>query len=181
MLSIARKEETQMHAMRSTSAAVCAITTAMVVCTAPDTAHASADWGINGTFAATSNGEWAQTNEVYRDEAVLRSTWTITTTCTSSITCTGTVDSDLGWSAPIFTKTGTWYVRHVVPRWQPCADGTFADGLQIFRFYRAGADLNTDPNSPTLIGEDTTTGPSGACGRNQSLEIRMPFKLTQVT
>lgn len=143
-------------------------------------AHASDDWGINGKFAATSDGEWAKTNEVYRTAAVVRSTWTVTSTCTSSVTCTGTVSSDSGWSAQIYTKTGVWYLRRNVSGWQHCEDGSTADGLQVFRFYGASADGMMDPKSSTLFGEDITTGPSGACGRNQSLEIRMPFQLVQL-
>ena len=27
------------------------------------------DWALNGTFLATSNGDWATTNDVYRNEA----------------------------------------------------------------------------------------------------------------
>ena len=49
-------------------------------------AVASGDqWGLNGTYVATSNGQWAQTNEIYRDEASVRSTWTISTTCSTPV------------------------------------------------------------------------------------------------
>ena len=157
--------------------AAIAVFASMMLSQGSSVAGAAEDWGIHGTFTATSDGVWAKTNEVYRPEAVLRSRWTITSTCTSSITCTGTVSSDQGWSAPIYTKTGIWYLRRNVPGWEPCADGTTADGLQIFRFYGADLDATRDPDSSTFQGEDTTTGPSGACGRNESLEIRMPFQL----
>jgi len=61
----------------------------------PLPAHASdADWGLNGTYVATSNGEWAKTNERFQDEASLRSTWTISTVCSYPSECTGTVASD---------------------------------------------------------------------------------------
>ena len=39
----------------------------------------------------------------------------------------------------------------------------------------------TDPTSNVLVGEDATTGPSGACGRSLSLFIAMPFKLVKLT
>ena len=54
-------------------------------------AHAD-DWALNGKFLATSNGDWATTNDVYRDEAIVRSTWTIAMTCINVLTCSGTVD-----------------------------------------------------------------------------------------
>lgn len=155
----------------------CAAVATLVFSVGSGVAGASDDWGINGKFAATSDGVWAKTNEVYRTEAVVRSTWNVTSTCSSSVTCTGTVSSDEGWTAQLYTKTGVWYLRHNVPGWQHCADGSSADGLQIFRFYGASPDGMMDTGSSTLVGEDTTTGPSGACGRNQSLEIRMPFQL----
>ena len=44
---------------------------------APTAAASGDDWGLNGTYAATSIGNWAQTNDVYRDEATVRSKWTI--------------------------------------------------------------------------------------------------------
>ena len=57
------------------------------------TAGASGDdeWGINGTYIATSNGQWAQTNDIYRNEASVRSTWTISMTCSTPLECTGRV------------------------------------------------------------------------------------------
>jgi hypothetical protein len=38
----------------------------------------------------------------------------------------------------------------------------------------------TDPSSNTLIGEDATTGPSGACGRSLAIHITLPFKLVMI-
>src|SRR3954469_10792655 len=88
-------------------------------------AHASSgDWGLNGTYVATSLGEWAKTDERYQNEVTVKSTWRISTTCTSSIECTGTVTSDLGWSTPIKTTTGVWYAKRSVANWEPCQDGT---------------------------------------------------------
>jgi hypothetical protein len=143
--------------------------------------HASAEWALNGTFTATSNGEWARTNDVFHDERSVRAIWTITSQCSYPTECTGTVTSDQGWTAPIYQTGGEWYVKHVVPGWMPCQDGSAADGFQVFRFKRMTADGDyTDPTSNTLIGADSTTGPSGACGRSLALYIDMPFKLVKI-
>lgn len=144
---------------------------------------ASADeWALNGTFHAQSNGQWAQTNDRYRDEQSVISTWTISTTCTAPNHCVGQVVSDQGWSAPIDNlKTLQWAVRRTIPRWEPCPDGTAADGEQLIQFYAASPDGRPDPSvTETFVGEDRTTGPSGACGINKVLVIRMPFKLTRI-
>jgi hypothetical protein len=71
-----------------------------------------------------------------------------------------------------------WYVRHAIPDWQPCPDGTAVDGLQLFTFY-AGDPMTGQqlPGSDTYLGDDTTTSPSGACGINKQLVVQMPFKL----
>lgn len=60
-----------------------------------------AEWGLNGTYTVTSNGEWAKVNDVFHDEPSVRSTWTITSMCSYPGECTGTVTSDWGWTAPI--------------------------------------------------------------------------------
>jgi hypothetical protein len=145
-------------------------------------ARASADWALNGTFTATSNGEWARTNDVFHDERSVRAIWTVTSQCSYPTECTGTVTSDQGWTAPTYQTGGEWYVKHVVPQWMPCPDGSTADGYQVFRFKRMtpGGD-NTDPTSNTLLGEDSTTGPSGACGRSLAKFITMPFKLVKIS
>lgn len=143
-------------------------------------AGASPQWGLNGTYVATSNGEWSKTNDVFHDEASIRSTWSISTTCSYPGECTGTVSSDFGWDAPIYQKSGVWYVKKMVDRWQPCPDGSAGPGLQVFRFYPATADgSGTDPASTTLMGEDSTTGVSGSCGSSKVLFITMPFKLVK--
>ena len=64
----------------------------------------------------------------------------------------------------------------------PCPDGSTADGYQAFRFKRMTAEGDsTDPTSNTLLGEDATTGPSGACGRSLAKFITMPFKLVKIS
>src|SRR6185436_10452444 len=93
-----------------------------LVASATPAPRAAADaWGINGTFVATSNGEWAKTNEQFRNEAVVRSNWTISTTCINPTDCTGTVHSDAGWDAPIYARSGMWFVKRAIPNWQPCS------------------------------------------------------------
>jgi hypothetical protein len=145
-------------------------------------AHASdGEWGLNGTYTATSNGEWARTNDVFRDEASLRGIWTISTTCSYPTECTGTVQSDFGWSAPIYMTGGIWYVKRTVPNWEPCPDGTASPGFQVYRFVPVVEDgSQVDPTSTTLAGEDQTTGTPGACGISKPLFINMPFKLVEV-
>jgi len=165
-------------AVVASSAALAALTVAGVIASAP--AFGTGSWGLNGTYVATSNGEWAKTNDIFHNEQSLRSTWTISTVCSYPTECSGTVNSDAGWSAPIYQKAGVWYLRRVVPRWEPCQDGTAADGLQLFRFIPATADgASVDPNSTTLVGEDQTTGVAGACGISLPLFITMPFKLVK--
>ena len=158
---------------------------AMAICgvaaSTPTAAADNPDWGLNGTYIATSNGEWARKNEVFYDQASLRSIWTVRTQCSYPGECTGTVDSEWGWSAPIYQKSGVWYVKHTVANWIPCADGTSAPGLQVFRFKAMNAEgAIADPTSTTLVGEDITTGVSGACGVNKPVYINMPFKLVKV-
>jgi hypothetical protein len=148
----------------------------------PATAFASDKWGLNGTFTATSNGEWATTNDVYHDERSVRSIWTISSVCSYPTECTGTVSSDAGWTAPIYKTGGDWYLKRTITDWMPCQDGTSAPGLQVYRFHGAspGGD-QSDPTSNTLVGQDETTGQSGACGRSLALYINMPFKLVKQT
>ncbi len=94
---------------------------------------------------------------------------------------TGTVVSEWGWTAPIYQRSGVWYVKHTIEDWIPCPDGSTAPGLQVFRFKAMTPDGTTaDPTATTLVGEDITTGVSGACGVNKPVYINMPFKLVKV-
>ncbi|WP_445165516.1 hypothetical protein ACTXG7_16510 [Mycolicibacterium sp. Dal123E01] len=148
----------------------------------PATASANEKWALNGTFVATSNGEWATTNDVFHNERSIRSIWTITSTCSYPTECTGTVTSDAGWTAPIYQTGGDWRVKRVIEDWMPCQDGTSAPGSQVIRFHGSspGGD-QSDPTSNMLVGADMTTGQSGACGRSLALYISMPFKLIKQT
>lgn len=143
-------------------------------------AGASEDWGINGTFAMSANGERAKINERYETQPSTRSIWTVSTQCTSPTDCAGTVNSDEGWSAPIYTTNGLWYVKRAVPQWRFCADGTPIEGLQVYKIYPVGPDAHVDASSNEYTGEQQTTGPSGSCGRNQWPTVRMPFYMKKL-
>lgn len=164
---------------RALTPLVCLTVLAGGLSTAP-VAGAAGKWALNGTYTATSNGEWARTNDVFHNERSVRALWTISSQCSYPTECTGTVSSDQGWTAPIYQTGGEWYVKHVVSGWMPCPDGSTADGLQVFRFKAMTPDGDyTDPTSNTLVGEDATTGQAGACGRSLPLFIAMPFKLVK--
>lgn len=154
--------------------------TALGLGTAPLANATDGDFAINGTFSVVSNGEWARMNDRYQDEPTVRSTWTVTSTCSTAITCAGKVTSTLGWTEDIYTTNGMWYVKHYVPDWIPCPDGTTAPGLQVYRFYPATEEGNSHEKSNLLLGEDQTTGVSGACGRNRSLVLNLPVKITKI-
>ncbi|BBZ36159.1 hypothetical protein MCNF_47640 [Mycolicibacterium confluentis] len=71
-----------------------------------------------------------------------------------------------------------WSAKRTVPQWIPCPDGTFADGQQTFTFWARRGDASDGLDR--LSGWNTTLGPSGACGVNRNLEIRIPFTLTRI-
>jgi rhomboid family protein len=70
----------------------------------------------------------AKTNSMVPDSTV-RSTWTIGTTCADALSCAGTVNSDQGWSAPIYDSGDVWYVKRILRTWEPCPDGSSAPGI----------------------------------------------------
>ena len=147
----------------------------------PSSARASEDsLALNGTYIATSNGDWAKTNDSCHDEATVTSTWTITSICSNPVDRTGQVVSDQGWTAPILHNSDAWIVDRDIPNWERCPGGTTAIGHQRYRFWPVDATGYVAPGSPTLGGEERTTGPSGACGVNKLLVIRMPFRLDRV-
>jgi hypothetical protein len=161
-----------------------ALPLSLIGCVAMPQAGASfEDLALNGTFRATSNGDWAQTNDSYHDEQTVQSIWTITSACTDAYLCTGTVSSDQGWTAPVNKTSVTWTVDRDLPDWAPCADGTAAIGHQQFRFWRVDetAQLDTENQSLVYAGEDKATGPSGACGVSKALVIKMPFRLEKLS
>jgi hypothetical protein len=137
------------------------------------------DPAINGTYTATVVGDWARTRQVYHNEAVVRSIWTITSSCTTAQDCTGQVTSDQGWSAPLTMTDGlNWYVKRDIPNWETCADGTTFTARDHFYFYPANPDTGENVlGSPVLAGREQSVGPSGACGYNAPLDIEQPFRL----
>jgi hypothetical protein len=153
-----------------------------ILSTAPQAGAEYEQYAMNGTFSVVSNGEWARMNDRYQDEPSVRSTWTVTSTCSTAITCAGKVTSTLGWTEDIYTTMGNlWYVKHYVPDWIPCPDGvTTAPGLQVYKIYRANDEGMAYTQSPNWLGEDETTGQSGACGRNRSLVLNLPVKITKL-
>ncbi|BCP14264.1 hypothetical protein MINTM021_11730 [Mycobacterium paraintracellulare] len=159
------------------------LATALINATVPAICRASTDGiALNGRYQASSNGDRAKTNEVYHDEAVVRSIWTITSSCSDPFHCTGTVTSDQGWSAPVSKTSISWTLSRDIADWERCTDGTTAPGHQEFRFWRVDNNGETDltETSPTYAGEDKTLGASGACGVSKWLAIRMPFRLDKI-
>jgi hypothetical protein len=153
---------------------------AAIVAVPPAAASGDDDWGLNGTYIATSNGDWAQTNDIYHNEASVRSRWTISTTCSSLLECTGRVTSDLGWSADVSLHGSEYVVKRDVPNWEPCPNGVGRIGHQIYRFYPVDQNGAVSWGSTVLAGVDKTVGESGACGINRALVISMPFRLDKV-
>lgn len=135
------------------------------------------DVALNGTFTAVSDGGWAKKNEGFYPQATVTATWTISSSCTTFQDCTGTLSSDQGWTADLVYASQRWKATHVVENWEPCPDGTAADGTQTFTFWARRLD-NADREN-LLTGWDETVGPSGACGINRWLTIRMPLTVTR--
>ena len=53
-------------------------------------------------------------------------------------------------------------------------------GLQVYRFYPANEDGIRTDNTDLYLGEDQTTGVSGNCGRNRSLVMNLPVKISKI-
>jgi hypothetical protein len=132
----------------------------------------SCDRPINGTFTATSDGQWSKTREVYRPQLTVVTQWTVSSTCADVEHCAGEVSSQQGWTSDLRCQAGQWYTTHRVDNWQPCSDGSTTHGDQAFRFYRVA------DHPETFKGYDRTIGPSGGCRVNLWLTIEMPFTLT---
>lgn len=147
---------------------------------APQATASGEGWGLNGTYAAVSNGDWAQTNDVFQNEATVRNTWTINTTCTTPVDCTGRITSDAGWSADVNIAGSEYVVKRDIPNWEPCPNGVSRAGHQIYRFYPVDEQGRVSVGSTTLAGIDRTSGDSGACGINKTLVITLPFRLDKI-
>jgi hypothetical protein len=181
---IIRVEE---HLMRSVGTLTTATLVAAIVFGGLGTASTARattkeDVAINGTYRATSIGDWASTNDQYNGEATVTRTFTISSSCVTFQECHGTVTSDDGWSAPLYMIDGImWYIKRDVPNWERCADGTAYTGQQTFYFYPVNSNGEFHLGSPTFAGKDKTVGPSGACGQNQWLDVTMPLRLDKLT
>ena len=132
---------------------------------------------LNGTFVAFSDGQWSKTRERFEPRPSVTSVWTLTSSCTNFQDCTGTLVSDQGWSAPLVYLSQRWRATRVIPGWLKCPDGTTADGTQSFTFWARRFDV--PERLDHLIGFDETIGPSGACGVNRWMNIRMPLTVTR--
>jgi hypothetical protein len=161
-------------------AAAAILATASVLTAPVSSADELSQYAPNGMYSVVSNGEWARTNERYQDEPSVRSTWTVSSTCSTALTCSGKVTSSLGWTEDIYTTSGMWYVKHYVADWIPCPDGSTSPGLQVYRFYPANEDGIRTDNTNLYLGEDQTTGVSGNCGRNRSLVMNLPVKISKI-
>jgi hypothetical protein len=173
-----------MRSLGTLTTAIVLASTALGSLGAASTARATTkeDVAINGTYRATSIGDYAKTNDTYSGEATVVSTWTISSSCVTFQECHGTVTSDQGWTAPMYMIDGImWYVKREVPNWERCADGTAFSGQQTYYFYPVDKDGEFRLGSPTFAGKDKTVGPSGACGQNQWLDITMPLRLDKLT
>ena len=145
-------------------------------------AHAS-NYGIelNGTYRITSNGDWAKANDVFVDELAVIQTWSVSSSCVNPTECSGEVKSDQGWAAPLRYINTRWIVERDVPNWEPCPDGTAAMGSQQFLFWGTNLSGMGDLNNVDLLaGWDRTAGPSGACGINKPLVIKMPIRVERL-
>ncbi len=164
----------------SVGAVAVALGAALTTGIAP-TAQAAPEFALNGTYRVISNGDWAKTNEVRMNEAVVVSIWTFSTSCTDTQTCDGTVTSDKGWTVPAKYRINRWIVELEHPGWQPCPDGTRAPGFQRYQFFGTSPNGQIDANNvQTLKGFDRTESPGGSCGRNTPTAIEMPLRLDRM-
>ena len=171
-----------MGVLRVTGSVVAAATMALgTLGTAPPAQAVAPD--LNGTFSSTSNGQYAKTNDVFKDERTVIETWIIATTCKSPIECSGEVRSSGGWTAPIVWDGDFWTIRRVVPNWEPCPDGTFAEGHQQFMMWGTNPVSNERRFEYTdlLVGRNLTQSVSGSCGINKNLQIDMPVRVDKLS
>ena len=179
-----RFEEHLMRSVKTLTTATLLAATAFAGLGTASTAQATTkeEVAINGTFRATSIGDWAQRNDQYFGEPTVYQIWTISSTCETFQECHGTVTSDQGWSAPLYMNDGEmWKVKRDVPNWERCEDGTAFSGQQTFYFFPVNDNGGYQVGSRVLSGKDKTVGPSGACGQNQWLDIAMPLRLDQLS
>ena len=131
-----------MRGVRVAAAAVTAVVMVGSVGTATPAYASNYGVELNGTYRMISNGDWAKTNDVFIDEQTPIQTWTLSSSCESPIRCTGTVTSDQGWTAPMYTTGDYWVAERVVENWEPCPPSYDYPGARIF--------TRIMPISPTL-------------------------------
>lgn len=171
-----------MREMRVTGSVVAAAAiTLATLGTAPPAQAVAPD--LNGTYQSISNGQFAKSNDVYKDERTVVETWNIATTCKSPIECTGEVRSSGGWTAPITYDGDFWVIKRTIPNWEPCPDGTFAEGKQ--QFFMWGIDPVKNERrieyTDLLIGRNLTQSASGSCGMNKPLQIELPVRVDKLS
>lgn len=168
--------------MRSLTLAVSAVLAAAGGAVALAPSASAYDPSINGTYTAIAIGEWARTNQVFHQEAMVRSTWKITSSCSTAQDCTGQVVSDQGWTAPLTMHDGLiWWVKRDISNWETCPDGTQNIGHDVVYFYPTDPETGENKlGSPVLAGREHTTGPAGACGTNAPLYIEQPIRLDKI-
>lgn len=156
---------------------------AAAVVAAPNAVAALCDPLLNGTFSAVSDGVWAKSNDIFRDERTVTSTWTVSSSCTADThDCGGQVISSQGWTAPLKCENAwQWSVRRHLEDWVPCPDGTTAPAEQLLYFSPDLSGVRSTDAVKTFSGWDRTVGISGGCGINQPVVIEMPFQLTRIT
>ncbi len=154
-----------------------AVMTAAAIAAAAPAAAGPDDVALNGTFVAFSDGQWSKTRERFEPRPSVTSVWTLTSSCTNFQDCTGTLVSDQGWSAPLVYLSQRWRATRVIPGWLKCPDGTTADGTQSFTFWARRFDV--PERLDRMVGFDETIGPSGACGVNRWMNVRMPLIVTR--
>jgi hypothetical protein len=170
--------------MRRSHVAAGAVVTAVtgLLFATPNASASTYGFELNGSYLVTSNGDWAKTNDSYRDQQSVRQTWTITSSCTSPTQCTGNMVSDQGWTAPIKFAEIRWIVTRDIPNWAPCGEGPPATGHQMFMFWGVDHDGTINATNPSLLaGYERTATDSGACGRNQPVVITMPLRLEKLS
>ena len=154
-----------------------------VGCVGPGSSAHASSYGIelNGIYRVTENGDWAKTNDVFIDERTIIQTWTVSSSCVNPIECSGEVKSDQGWTAPLRYTNSRWIVDRDLPNWEPCPDGTAAVGSQQLLFWGTNVSGMGDlKNVDLLAGWDKTAGPSGACGINKPLVIKIPIRVERL-
>jgi hypothetical protein len=145
-------------------------------------AHAAAP-DLNGPYQSISNGQFARSNDVFKDERTVMETWEFATTCKSPIECIGEVKSSGGWTAPVTYDGDVWNIKRAIPNWEPCPDGTFAPGAQQFFFWSYDPVTNErhDTSVSLLVGRNLTQSVSGSCGMNKPLQIELPLRLNKLS